>query len=85
MHGSYFEFRDGAPFSFPIEVEVTSVFGEVLKDDIVSLQVERDRGRDKEEGGRGGRRDAMGILAPTILILHICLLLSHLSPPTLSF
>ncbi|KAM3568941.1 hypothetical protein VYU27_008950 [Nannochloropsis oceanica] len=38
VHGSYFEFRDGAPFSFPIEVEVTSVFGEVLKDEIVSLQ-----------------------------------------------
>jgi len=62
VHGSYFEFRDGAPFSFPIEVEVTSVFGEVLKDEIVSLQVRREGGREgernREEGRRGGARTA---------------------------
>ena len=39
VHGSYFEFREGAPFAFPLEVEVTSVFGEVLTDKIASLQV----------------------------------------------
>ncbi|EWM30607.1 Barwin-related endoglucanase [Nannochloropsis gaditana] len=38
VHGSYFEFRDGAPFTFPMEVEITSVFGEVLTDWIESLQ-----------------------------------------------
>jgi len=53
VHGSYFEFRDGAPFSFPMEVEVTSVFGEVLKDKIVSLQVGRKGGR--ERGRVGGK------------------------------
>jgi hypothetical protein len=54
VHGSYFEFRDGAPFSFPMEVEVTSVFGEVLKDKITSLQVRKEGGTEKREGGREG-------------------------------
>ena len=55
VHGSYFEFRDGAPFSFPMEVEVTSVIGEVLKDRIVSLQVGRKGGR--ERGRVGGKEE----------------------------
>lgn len=39
VHGSYFEFRDGAPFRFPIEVEVTSIVDEVLTDWIQSIEV----------------------------------------------
>ncbi len=38
MNGAYFEFREGAPFRFPIEVEVTSVFDEVLTDTIGSIE-----------------------------------------------
>lgn len=39
VHGSYFEFREGAPFRFPVEVEVTSVHNEVLTDWISSIEV----------------------------------------------
>jgi hypothetical protein len=43
VHGSYYEFRNGAPFRFPVEVEVTSVFGEVLTDWIDSIAGGRSR------------------------------------------
>lgn len=39
VHGSYFEFREGAPFRFPVEVEVTSIVDEVLTDWIQSIEV----------------------------------------------
>jgi hypothetical protein len=60
VHGSYFEFRDGAPFTFPMEVEITSVFGEVLTDRIESLQVgsrenKASRMGDGYEGDIGGK------------------------------